>query len=216
MVVMPIGVDTRRFALKSSDRYEPIGGAPRLLLVGRIVPRKGVMLAVESFDRIHQVFPGATLQIVGPASDPKYFAAVSDRVAQLGLGDSVHMSGQVVPNEELPHIYQEADLFYFPTTSESLGIVMLESMACGTPVVTLKGSGSTEEVVRHGQDGLVVEPHDLASATISLLKDRDAIKRMGLNAAERIRTDYSDQVTRNTLRSLLDQAVGVYDGSVKR
>jgi glycosyltransferase involved in cell wall biosynthesis len=207
MVVMPIGIDTQRFTPKPESQYDGVA-PPRLLFVGRIVPRKGVLDAVDSLEQIRQQYPDASLQIVGPAADVNYFAAVKARIAQLGLQNSIQMDGQSVPNDQLPRVYQEADILLFPTTSESLGIVMLESMACGTPVVTLKGSGSTDEVVRHGIDGLVVGPRELASAVISLLNDRTTLKRMGLNAAKRVQSEYSYAVTSNILRKLLDDATG--------
>jgi glycosyltransferase involved in cell wall biosynthesis len=207
MAIMPIGVDTRRFGTKPVECNEERYRAPVVLFVGRVIPSKGVLEAIEAFASIRQRFPNAILRIVGPALDPNYFSIVNKRITELALHDAVEMTGESVPNNLLPQIYREADIFLFPTQSESLGIVMLESMACGTPVVTLKGSGSTDEVVRNGTDGLVVEPEELASAAISLLEDRDTLHQMGRSASERVQAEYSYEVTSSILRQLLDGAI---------
>jgi phosphatidylinositol alpha-mannosyltransferase len=102
-------------------------------------------------------------------------------VKDMGLTDNVVFVG-FVPSDELPSYYRSADIFCAPATGgESFGIVLLEAMACGKPVVATNIQGYAS-VLAHGEEGLLVPPRDeesLARALLSLLNDKPLRLQMG-------------------------------------
>jgi len=128
-----------------------------------------------------------------------------DYVESRGLKDAVTFVGPVA-YEQLPRFYQEADLFLFPSPYEGLPSVVLESMACGTPPVILRGSGGTEEAVTDGECGWVLDTPRLAYDLVELLKNPAEIRRRGTNGARRLLECYSAQRTYDILSALLEQS----------
>ena len=170
--VIPNAVDHRRFSPEADgsgvrERWKIPPGVPVVLLVGRIVPHKGV----EHFIEAARFVPDARFLIAGEGSllDPmKRFAAgmgVSDRVSFLGR----------VSDEELPQVYAACDVFVLPSVSrlEAFGIVALEAMATAKPVIVADIPG-VREIIEDGREGLLsdpVNPRDLAEKIRRLLAD---------------------------------------------
>lgn len=131
------GIDTDDFPVTSEAEDRPFGW--RLLHVGRIDPRKGADTAIRSLAHLPIE---ATLTLVG-RGDERHEAELRDLVDHLGLGDRVTFT--VVPRQEVARWYREADVCAFPTRwAEPLGLVPVEAMACGTPVVATATGGSAE------------------------------------------------------------------------
>ncbi len=107
-------------------------------------------------------------------------------------------------NRELAKHYQDADLFLYPSTYEGLPQVVLESMACGTPPVIIKGSGGTEEAVIHDKVGWVVEMPRLALELVAILSNPKEMKAAGVNASNRIKEVYSFERTYKALMRILN------------
>ena len=150
--VIPNGVDTEKF---SEKRYQHESGKViRILFVGRISYEKGLQYLLPAISRIdaHQY----QLEIVG---DGKFRSEVEKISLKLGLCEKVHIRGWV-PQRELPNIYQAADLLVLPSTSEGMPNVILEAMSSGLPVVATRIPGS-EELVRDGESGMLVEKEDV-------------------------------------------------------
>ncbi|MFS8085688.1 MAG: glycosyltransferase family 4 protein, partial [Acidobacteriota bacterium] len=200
--IFPLGIDTSRFTPKPAHQYEWTDNSPRLLYVGRLQASKGPMEALLAFAAVRENFLNATLQIVGPCNDAPFRQRMIDYVNSHGLQSAVTFVGPV-PYEELPRFYQQADLFLFPSPYEGLPSVVLESMACGTPPVVLRGSGGTEEAATDGECGWVMDAPRLAYDLVELLKDPTEIRRRGINAARRIQECYSAQRTRDILAGIL-------------
>jgi glycosyltransferase involved in cell wall biosynthesis len=201
--IFPLGIDTSVFAPKPAEQYEWQDG-PRLLYVGRLQSSKGPMDALMTFEAVKQRFPDATLQVVGPCNDEPFRQRMIDYVDSHDLKDAVSFVGPVA-YEELPRFYQQADLFLFPSPYEGLPSVVLESMACGTPPVVLRGSGGTEEAVVDGECGWVVDTPRLAYEVLQLLSNPSEVRRRGENAARRVRESYSAKHTHDILYSLLKE-----------
>jgi phosphatidylinositol alpha-mannosyltransferase len=171
--VVPNGLDVRQFQDAEPAR---LTGAPRLLFVGRLEPRKGFRFAVRAFGILADEFPGAILVVAGDGPERRAVQelppAVSERVVMLGA----------VSQPDLPHYHAAVDVFLAPNTGgESFGIVLLEAMAAGLPVVASDIPGY-REVVRHEVEGLLVPPRDpaaLAAAVRRLLTDPDLAHRLG-------------------------------------
>lgn len=189
--VVPCGVDI--------DAFTPDGPAAsrsdmkRIVSVGRLVPRKGF----ETLIRAHAHVPDAELVIVGgPAPAMLANDAEAQRLsrlaAEVGVADRVRLLGGV-SRKEMPTLLRSADVVACTPWYEPFGIVPLEAMACGAPVVATAVGGIRDTVV-DDVTGRLVPPRDpgaLAEAINALLDDR--VRREGLGAAgrERARARYT-------------------------
>ena len=183
--VMRNGVDLERFRPLSHEacrRELGIDGAPLLLSVGFLVERKGHHLVIEALARLRQQWPKARLIIVGEGEERPRLQALVDR---LGLGDAVHLAG-AVPNEQMARWYSAADLLVLASSREGWANVLLESMACGTPVVATRIWG-TPEVVADPVAGTLFEPRSAEALAEGLrrqwaaMPDRQAVRAYAEN-----------------------------------
>lgn len=197
---LPLGVDTKIFEKNLSISKD--SEFPKLLFVGRIVSSKGISSALEAFNFIHKDFPNSTLNIIGPCSDIDLEKKIKDFIYEKGLSKAVNLHG-VLPFNELPYWYQNSDLLIFPSSSESFGMVIIESMACGTPVLGLKGSGGPDEIIINNKDGLLVDPENLKDDLLVLLHDKEKLEKMRHAAAQRVREFYSIECTRQILEEAI-------------
>ena len=170
--IIPNGIDFARFA---SPHLKPIAaysdGRPNILFVGRMDERKGFRYLFGAYPAIQRAIPDARLLVVGAFDNGEKEEWVH-RTREQGLRD-VHFIGRVSP-EELPRYYRTARLFCAPSTgSESFGIVLLEAMAAGVPVVASDIAGY-RSVLSQGEEGRLVKPGDeqaIAEAVVALLCD---------------------------------------------
>lgn len=174
--VISMGVDTQVFHPSKADpslaaRCGTSG--PLLLFVGRLVEKKGVRYLLEAMPQVLRDFPSATLAVVGDGPLRPELEAMS---RSLGLEEHVRFLGPV-SNAELPGYYAAADLFVGPSIlaedgdTESFGVVFVEAMAAGCPVV---GSdvGGIRDVIVDRKTGLLVrekDPDSIAAAIVELL-----------------------------------------------
>ena len=171
--IIPNGIDTTRFR----EAHEPFpwarDGAPRILFVGRYEEqRKGFKYLLRAMPLIRQQFPEARLVVVGDGRPEKY----EDLISRYGIW-GVDFVG-MVSAEQLPRYYASCDLFCAPSIhGESFGIILLEAMASGKPVIASDIPGYAS-VMTDGREGLLAEPRDptsIALAVVRLLSD-DALK----------------------------------------
>jgi D-inositol-3-phosphate glycosyltransferase len=191
--VVPCGVDLERFR-PDGPMLEPwTPGAQRLLSLGRLVERKGIESAIDALADL----PDAELVVAGGpdvdglAADPDA-ARLLHRAAQRGLERRVRLVGRVGP-EEAAALLRAADLVLAVPWYEPFGIVPLEAMACGTPVVA-SAVGGMLDTVRPGLTGAHVPPRDpraIAEAVRTLLADRNRLRAMGIHGAQRVRQQYA-------------------------
>ncbi|MBC2879017.1 MULTISPECIES: glycosyltransferase [Streptomyces] len=180
--VVPCGVDTEHFSARGRVALTPARRARhRLLVVGRLVPRKGVDLALKALQRI----PDAELVVAG---GPPVDGLLKDpeAVRLLGLARRLRVADRLVllgcvPHEEMPALIRSADIVLCTPVYEPFGIVPLEAMACGVPVVATDVGGH-RDTVAHGTTGLLVPPGkhvELADAVTGLLADPERIAAYG-------------------------------------
>ena len=178
--IIPNGVDVSRFTpLKLKSNLSQNSHPFTLLFVGRLEARKGFPYLLEAFKHIKMAIPQARLVAVGPAQ-AETIKHYQTQVNQYQLTD-VEIVGEV-RDAELPAYYQIADIFCAPSVDfESFGIVLLEAMAAGLPIVASDIPGY-HSVMKHSHQGLFTEPKNtmaLADTIISLSKDRIQRQKMG-------------------------------------
>jgi len=186
IATIPCGVDTDLFA--PSDRAAArarlaLDGRPVLLWVGRVAPIKGLDTLLDAVARLSTSAGPARLLIVGgdadePMSEHEVF--LRRRIERLGLRDSVCFVGPQ-PQDVLPVYYAAADVTVLPSYYESFGMVALEAMACGSPVIASRVGGLVT-TVRDGVTGFLVPDGDveaLAERIAALVADPDLRWRVG-------------------------------------
>ena len=191
-VVIPFGIDTDRLArtpavdarVAAIEREHP---GPRVLFVGRLVPYKGVDVLLDAMRSVQ-----ATALIVG---DGPLRATLEAAAARFGISARVKFLGQVEDEEVVAHMHA-CDLFVLPsvTRAETFGVVQLEAMACGRPVVSTNLPTGVPWVNRHEETGLVVEPGDapaLAQALNRLVEDAALRARLGTRARQRVEETFT-------------------------
>ncbi len=155
-VVIPNGVNTAHFSPEAAPLPQYRDGKLNIVFVGRLEARKGVKYLIEAFARLQQDLPQSRLLIVGPGT--RLRRQCEAQAGFLGLRDVVFVGP--VAYDELPRYYRTADIFCSPATGrESFGMVLLEAMASGVPIVATDIEGY-RNVVTAGREGLLVPPRD--------------------------------------------------------
>ena len=213
--VVPCGVDLEHFTPGPTTKASPSAPARRcryrLLSVGRLVPRKGYEIIIEALTRLPEtellIAGGAGSGDAAPEPERDRLVAVAER---LGVADRVRLIGQVA-RTDMPTLLRSADLVVCSPWYEPFGIVPLEAMACGVPVVASAVGGMLDTVL-DSVTGALVPPRDpvaLADVVGRLLESptrRTELARAGL---ERVRSRYSwDRVAADT--------AAVYEQTVRR
>ncbi|HEY92829.1 MAG TPA: glycosyltransferase family 4 protein [Dehalococcoidia bacterium] len=196
--IIPNGVDIDLFSPDVSPIDEFCDGKVNILFVGRLEKRKGVSYLLEAYKRVKQEIPNSRLIIVGPGT--RLRGKYEKKVKRNSLKDVVFVG--FVSCDELPRYYKTADIFCAPAIGwESFGIILLEAMAMGKPIVASNIEGYAG-LVTHGVEGLLVPPKDvgmLAQALITLMASQSLRQEMG--ARGRVKAvDYSwEHIARRVL-----------------
>ena len=209
VAVIPFGVPIDRYRTLDAPRRaraEAMAAStpgPRVLFVGRLVYYKGVDVLLRAMTRS----PG-TLVLVGEGPLEGELRALADG---LGLRERVVFAGRV-PDEDLPAYYRTADVFVLPSVArtEAFGVVQVEAMAAGLPVVSTNLPTGVPWVNQDGVSGLVVPPSDpraLGDAIASLLNDEGLRRRLGQNAAARAEAKFSRDRMVASFRNVVEAAV---------
>jgi glycosyltransferase involved in cell wall biosynthesis len=193
--IAPCGVDPDEF--DTVGTAERRGSRHRLLSVGRIVPRKGMDLAIRALPLLRELgFDDVELEIVGSGDVVDGRDAEVDRLGELarelGVADRVHLRGQV-GRDRMPALLRSADAVICTPWYEPFGIVPLESMACGTPVIAAEVGGLRDSVI-DGITGLHVPPHDalaIAEAAARMLGDEPFRRALGTAGRGRVEARYT-------------------------
>jgi D-inositol-3-phosphate glycosyltransferase len=203
--IAPCGVDLELFG--GTGAAEPRGRAHRILSVGRLVPRKGVDLVIRALPLLREAgFDDVELLIVGGGGGAAALEAdpearrLTELARELGVERQVTLRGQV-PREDMPGILRSADAVVCTPWYEPFGIVPLEAMACGVPVVAAAVGGLTDTVVDRAT-GLHVPPRDpaaIAGALAELLANPELRSELGRAGQRRASSRYSwDRVAAET------------------
>jgi glycosyltransferase involved in cell wall biosynthesis len=199
--VVPCGVDLARFCPEGVHGTH--AGPRRIVSVGRLVPRKGFDILIRAMTAV----PDAELRIVGGpdasglADDPEA-QRLAVLAAELGVSDRVRLFGSV-SRAEMPAVLRWADVVACTPWYEPFGIVPVEAMACGVPVLAAAVGGMLDTVV-DGMTGVLVPPKDpqaCAHALNSMLADPARLAEWGATGRRRAQSRYSwDRIAADTLK----------------
>ena len=183
--VIPFGIDERRWELVPPP---PPGNAPKALFIGRLVPFKGVDFLLRALEQV----PDLRLDIIGTGPERHRLGTLADALA---ISDRVKFWGEY-PDEDLPRRMADADFLVLPSVSveEMFGMVLLEAMAAGRPVITTAVPSGVREVNENGVTGLEVPIRDvraLADAMNLLSRDAELRERLGRAGRERVRERFT-------------------------
>jgi len=189
IVVIYTGVDSDRYFPHAPDpntldKYGVSQAHIYVLYVGSEQGRKNLRTLVDAFALIRQDIPNLKLLKVGPPQDPAGRAALLHQVRSLGLENQFQLI-DFVDEADLPHIYNAAAVFVFPSLREGFGLPPLEAMACGVPVISSNAT-SLPEVV--GDAALLVDPRDateMARLLRGVLSDRELARTLSHRGRER-------------------------------
>jgi glycosyltransferase involved in cell wall biosynthesis len=193
--VLPIPVDTERFAPEPDDVWLARLETPLVGFVGRADdPRKNAGLLLDAFRLVRAQLPRARLRLIGaaPVQPP---------------GDGVDATGHV---PDVAPLLRECALLVSPSRQEGFGIAVAEALACGVPVVVTP-SGGPEELVRRSAAGRVVAsfaPEELAAAVLDLLGDATRLRELRARGRAHVEREHAPQ----RFRELLDEALRELDG----
>ena len=213
--VVPFGLSLERYRPGTSPSLESIKkriGRATFLFVGRLVPYKGVdvlLRAVAGLD--------AETVIIG---DGPLRSSLESLARNLGISERVNFLGEVAADELLDWYYA-CDVFVLPsvTRQEAFGMVQLEAMLCGRPVVSTELGTGVSWVNRHECTGLIVKPgdvDDLHRALARLLGDPQLRQRLGAGARERVSSQFTAERMCSSTRTLYHEIIGPRIDSVAR
>jgi glycosyltransferase involved in cell wall biosynthesis len=179
IIIVPSPIDTSVFSPNRNDH-----NGIRILFVGRINdPRKNVSMLMHAFNKLAYERRDVELWLVGEEPSEN----LRNLVSQLGILDKVKYFKDV-PHDEIVNFYQSCDIFALPSYQEGLGIVVLEAMSCGLPVVSTK-CGGPEWLLQDGENALMVENNNInafASKLLMIIDDMGLRLKVGLKARETI------------------------------
>jgi glycogen(starch) synthase len=167
--------------------YDPL--ARMIFYIGRLVPEKGVQVLLDAAPVILKSFPRACFVVAGTGPFADYLKI---KAAELGLADKVYFTGYI-DEQTKNYLYRSATVSVFPSLYEPFGIVALEAMVMGIPLV-VSSCGGLDEIVEHGVDGLKAYPGDarsLAEQVCHMLEHEEGAALMAEHAYQKAIQKYS-------------------------
>jgi glycosyltransferase involved in cell wall biosynthesis len=191
------------YGIAAGAEPPPLPGAPKLAVVGRLIPIKGHEVLLRAVARARDRIPGLTLEVAGDGElEPELRASA----AGLGLGDAVTFLGRVAPADP---VLERAEVVLVPSFGEGFGMVALEAMERGRPVIA-SAVGGLPEIVDDGRTGLLVPPGDveaLADAIAELASDPGRVAAMGAAGRARALTEFSQERCTERIEALYGTAL---------
>jgi glycosyltransferase involved in cell wall biosynthesis len=216
--LLPEGLDLDTWSRDRIDRSirSELGIAPETPVIGfvaRLDPWKGLDVFLEAAARVSLRFPDAVFLVAGdaPAGFEKYRDRMIALSVELGLKDRVQFLGWHYRMDDIPALMASLDVFSHTSLApEPFGLVLIEAMAMGCPVVAARAGGPLE-IIEDSVSGLLTEVADAeahANAICALLADRDYRGRIAAAGRARVERNFSLAAFQDRLRRLYDEALG--------
>jgi glycosyltransferase involved in cell wall biosynthesis len=199
LTLMPNGVDVPRGRVGEEEiervtgAYDLPEGLPVYLFVGRLMWYKGIRIILEALAKLQASGADFRMVFVGSGGDEAEIKALTEK---LGLTGNVLFTGAIHDRSEIRAWYCRADLFLFPSTFDTNGLVVREAAACSLPSVLIRRSCAAEGVT-DGKDSWLIEENadSLFAKLTELSADRDAMRRAGEKASEDLYLSWADAVS---------------------
>jgi L-malate glycosyltransferase len=196
--VIPMGIDFKKFERSSEKNFKKRYHASHLILtVGRLIDWKGTIFLIESMTDVLHHYPDAKLVIVGTGPEE---VSLRTKSIKLGLEDAIVFVGNV-NSEDLVAYYHSADVFVLPSINksgrtEALGVVLLEAMASGCPVIG-SNVGGIPDIITDGENGFLApekNPKAIAEKIVRLLSDTQLWERIKNGGHQTIQEIFSWEI----------------------
>lgn len=184
--ILPTGIPLAQFAASPDSDFRQRHGLPPdrplALFVGRVAHEKNLHFLLEAMQHALSLNPSVALVIAG---EGPALASLKKAAARLGIAGDVFFLGYLDRQSELPLCYAAADLFAFPSVTETQGLVLLEAMAAGLPVLGIPAMGAAD--ILGPQRGAVCAPHEargFGALMAKLLADREQLAKLAIEGRE--------------------------------
>lgn len=196
------GIDPAEFVATDGtelrQQWNLPAGAPVLGFVGQLDERKGIAVLLAAFAKILPQVPAARLVLVG---EGPLRAMIENQIRQQGWQNHVHVAGFV---DNIPAVMAAIDVLALPSFWEGFGLVLIEAMAAGKPVITTNLS-SMPEIVEHGRTGFLIPPGEagaLAACACELLQNEGRRRALGAAARQRVAEKFTHAAMLQKLEEL--------------
>ena len=199
-LLMENGVDMKRhiaapeLMAKVAAPYDLPEGVPTFLFVGRLMWYKGLRIIMDALDILNSRGIDFRMVFVGKGQEAE---EIITYCSELGLDNKCFFTGPVYDREELAAWYSRADLFLFPSTFDTNGLVVREASACSLGSVLIKDSCASEGVT-DGEDGLLIDENcmSLAKCLMQMIEHPEVMHRIGKAASDNLYLSWDDAVDR--------------------
>jgi glycosyltransferase involved in cell wall biosynthesis len=198
IAVVPMGINPRFLSAtrgRNTQRSASVNGQKSIVYAGRLIDLKGVDYLIRALPAVLKEFPKTKLFVIGSGPMKDDLVTLSNR---LNLADTVTYIDKV-PQEKLLEFYASADLFVLPSIvnekgeTEGLGVVLLEAMACGLPVIG-SAVGGIPDIIKDGDTGLLArqkEPESLAEKITQIFSDESLRRKLVENGYQMVEKNFS-------------------------
>lgn len=198
-----------RITTRTVSSRHTISGSKRLLFPSRIVARKGIETCLEAMAKLPQEFT-LSLPALFPMSrvDATYYKKIINLISALSLKDRIIFPKEIVTPEKMFRYYQDADIVLVPSEYEGFGIVAVEAMKWGLPVVA-SNVGGLAEIITDGVDGLLIEPRNadsIVEAVLRLARDKRLALQLAKQAKITVRDRFSLERHMNRIEEIYSHA----------
>ena len=189
-VDMPLGKVSAEQIAAATQGYDLPADVPVYLFVGRMMWYKGIRVILDALAKLKQQQHAFRMVFIGKGDD---YQKIVDYTAQIGLSDRCFFTGPIHNRETLRAWYSRANLFLFPSTYDTNGLVVREAAACSVPSVLIRGSCAAENIT-DGRNGFLIEQNaDSMAACLSNLTVSQ-MAEAGSHAAKELYLSWSDSV----------------------
>lgn len=199
-ILMPNGVDMEK-GRADEDKIDAFCKAngihrdvPVLLFVGRMMWYKNIRLILDACKKLKENKTPFQMVLAGAGPD---YRSIFRYAKKKGLLDCVTFTGQIKDRDDLKSLYSAADLFIFPSTFDTNGLVVREAAACQCPSILVKGSCAAEGI-KDNETGFLIDENaqSLYEKILMCLENKELSKRVGVNAQEKIYISWKDAVAK--------------------
>jgi len=203
--VLSQGVDLSLFNLRAAPAFHS-KGFPKLITVARLDKLKNIGSVIEAVGLLEKRYPKILYHIVGSGPDE---VDLLDKVTKLALNEHVSFHGYLRP-EKIPGLLRSCDVFVLSSFIEGLPSAVLESMACGLPVIVGSAMYGLSEHFIDGENSLVVEgsPRSIAQAIDKLISDEELRNKLVVKGVRYVKEYHDSAKTKNSFSVIIQQLLG--------